>query len=693
MKLTTKVIALNQVGKALGSRLKHLGIEIVEDLLLYYPFRYEDFSRTVLIKDLQDGEEVTIKGKVELVANKRSLRKRKIITEAIVRDETDQIRLVWFGQPFLTQQIKAGQSFCFSGKVTSDMFGFQMVGPVYEREQNNTHTGRIVPLYSLTTGITQKQIRFLVQQILPLALDIPEWLPEEIQNKTGVISLGQAIQDIHFPKNHEARQAAERRLKFDEIFILQLRAEMIRQSIKKEKAPVLTFQEKEMRTFVESLPFPLTKAQKIASWEILQDIQKNEPMNRLLEGDVGSGKTVVAAMALYMTVLNGYQGILMVPTEILAKQHFETLKDIFGERAEIALLTRENKKAEVVEAIKQGKIALIVGTHALLSENVQFKKLGLVIVDEQHRFGVEQRKTIREKSGNAHAPHFLSMTATPIPRSFALTIYGDLDLSIINEMPPGRKPIKTRLVDPHNREKAYEFIREQVKGADSDVHRGRQVFVICPLIDASAANPLIVDDKKSVLSEYKKLSEIIFPDLRVGYLHGKMPARGGSVSGGKRPSKDEIMRQFAAGELDILVATSVVEVGVDIPNASVMMIEGAERFGLAQLHQFRGRVGRSEHQSYCFLFTDSESEKVRERLTFFEKTLDGFVLAEYDLKERGPGEVYGTAQSGMMNFRLATMRDSAIIRLARETARGLDFGEYAELKKKVRDWEKQVHLE
>ncbi len=733
MKLTTKVSQLNRVGEVLARRLKHLGIETVEDLLFYYPFRYEDFSQSEQIKKLKEGEQVTVRGKVELIANKRSPRKGKIITEAVVADDADRLRVVWFGQPFIAKTIHVGDTVFLSGKVSRDMFGLVMKSPSYEKEKKlakqhledissqqkdgdieQTHTGRLVPIYSLTAGITQKQLRFLISQVISLSSTLEEWLPVEILEGADLIPIQDAVKAIHFPEDRTDLQQAKKRLKFDELFILQLRAEMIRQSIKREEAPKLVFQETLIKEFVQRLPFTLTNAQKIATWEILQDIQKSEPMNRLLEGDVGSGKTVVAAMCLYNAVLNGYQGVLMAPTEILAKQHFESIVSLLGEACAVALLTgsetgncqpkadppraekleigektKKGKRAELLKFVKNGTANIIVGTHALLVDEVKFKQLGLVIVDEQHRFGVEQRKTIREKSGvGGMTPHFLSMTATPIPRSFALTLYGDLDLSIINQMPANRKPIQTRLVDPHQREKAYGFIRSQVK-------EGRQVFVICPLIskeqgtrnkeqDVEPSRLLsLQDERKTVMEEYEKLKNHVFPDLRVGYLHGKM----------KSAEKDVMMKQFAAGEIDILVSTSVVEVGVNIPNASVMMIEGAERFGLAQLHQFRGRVGRSEYQSYCFLFTESQSDSSRGRLEFFEKTLDGFKLAEYDLNTRGPGEVYGTSQSGLMNFRLASMKDTAIIKLARDTARGIDFEKYPLLKEKVKEWEGRVHLE
>jgi len=742
MSLNTPISQLNRVGKVLERNLKHLQIETVEDLLNYFPFRYEDYSEIVPIQDLpqKEGQQVTVRGKIELIANKRSPRKRKVITEAVVADDTGQLRIIWFGQPFIKKILYAGDEVFFSGKVKSDMFGINMVSPGYEKARNTllnppsmgeekgdvistTHTARIVPMYSLTSGITHKQIRFLMTQAMKAVSQMKDWLPNEIRDRIDIMEFGDAIKAIHFPKSKEELKHAERRLKFDELFILQLRAELIRQSIKQSKAPQIRFDKKAIKEFVDSLPFKLTDDQKIAAWEIIKDLEREAPMNRLLEGDVGSGKTVVAAIALYSCILNNYQGVIMAPTEILAKQHFETLSEAFAlSDVKIGLFTRSKKmiyrdkieinrdnnlneelspsistyldisKKSFLKEIDNGELQIVIGTHALLTGDVKFKDLGLVIVDEQHRFGVEQRKTIREKSGDMKTtPHFLSMTATPIPRSFALTLYGDLDLSIIKQMPKGRKPVQTRLVDPHNRDKAYGFIREQVK-------EGRQVFVVCPLIEERGIRkgergqlgnhstfhiPHSISEKKTVMQEYEKLSKNIFPDLKIGYLHGKM----------KDTDKDSTMEQFTNGTIDILVSTSVVEVGVDIPNASVMMIEGAERFGLAQLHQFRGRVGRSSHQSYCFLFTDSNTEKVKERLALFESTTDGFKLAEHDLEIRGPGEVYGFAQSGMMNFKLATYKDQDLIKLARDVAREIDFNKCKSLREKVEKWEERVHLE
>ncbi len=735
MNLNFPIIELNRVGKALEKRLLRLGIKTVGDLLHHYPFRYEDFSEMYSIKHLQDGMETTVRATIELIAAKRSPRKRTMITEAVVSDGSAQMRIVWFGQPYIAKTLHVGDEVFFSGKVKDDMFGLQMVSPSYEKIRrktppasapsspkstspkrggdnvasdilvhDTTHTARIIPMYPLTSGITQKQIRMLMKQVVPLAKKLDDWIPEDLRDRVDIMGLAEALEQIHFPEDADGLRYAEKRLKFDELFLLQLRAEMIRQQVKRETAPTIPFAEKEIKSFVESLPFELTKAQKISSWEILQDLEKSEPMNRLLEGDVGSGKTVVAAIAALDAVHAGYQVAIMAPTEILAKQHFGSFRTLLPDakitlltgketidwRLEIGKLPKKKQREKTKDCMLSGETQIVIGTHALLTGDVVFKNLGLVIVDEQHRFGVNQRKIIRSKSGDETTmPHFLSMTATPIPRSFALTLYGDLDLSIINEMPKGRKPVKTSFIAPHTRPAAYGFIEDQVE-------EGRQVFVVCPLIEVKESNKkqdtnnfqssisnISTSDKKSVLAEYEKLSKEIFPDFKIAYLHGKM----------KVGEKDEVMNKFADGAIDILVSTSVVEVGVDIPNASVMMIEGAESCGLAQLHQFRGRVGRSGHQSYCFLFSDSTSQKVKERLEFFENNPDGFRVAEYDLEMRGPGEVYGQMQSGMSELRFATMQDGELIKLARDTARGIDFEKCISLKERVEEWERGVHLE
>lgn len=706
MNLNSPIKELNRVGKITATALKRLGIFTAEDLLFWFPFRYEDFRRIVPIKDLADGELVTIRARVELINSKRSFRSRKFITEALLTDDTGSVRLVWFNQPFIAKILKPGDVLFVSGKVKSDMLGPQFANPVYEKETKNptAHTARLVPIYPLARGITQKQIRFLMTQILPLAEEVEEWVPQNILEKFDLSPLSDAVHGIHFPADETELKQAGDRLKFDELFLPQLKGELVRLNRELEKAPAMIFKEEKIKEFVRSLPFELTKTQKISAWEILRDISKPAVMNRMLSGDVGSGKTVVAALALYNAALNGYQSVLMAPTEILARQHFDTLEKLFGDKLSIVLLTRgqskisgkssaEIAKKDVLGMIGDGTAQVVVGTHALLTDKVVLKDVGLVIVDEQHRFGVGQRKAIKDKTASISS-HYLSMTATPIPRSLALALFGDLDVSRLTELPLNRKPILTRFVEPKNRDKAYEFIRKQVKA-------GRQVFVVCPLIEEkekkkNSADEIEIinypmgnfsasDEKKSVTSEYKKLSDKIFPDLKVDFLHGKM----------KPAEKEAVMEKFKNNRINILVSTSVIEVGIDIPNASVMMVEGADGFGLAQLHQFRGRVGRSVYQSYCFVFTDSVNEKVKERLEFFEKHLDGFKLAEKDLETRGPGEVFGAAQSGMMHFRLAKLVDGEIIAKSRQAASATarNIKKYPKLTRKLADWEKTAHLE
>ncbi len=717
MLLSTPVSQLNKVGKTTATHLKRLNIKNVRDLLSYFPFRYEDYRQVYKISELKSGMTATVLARVEFINSKRSRRRGKNITEAMLSDDSGSLRAVWFNQPFIAKNLQTGDQIYLSGKISDDMFGVKMNSPYYEKNKNiQTHTARMVPMYPLTHGITQKQMRFLVEQALPVTEKMKDWIPEKVLEKFDLVPLKDSLQGIHFPKDDVDLKQSTDRLKFDELFLLQLKSEITRAKRTQEKAPKINFFESEIKSFVSSLPYKLTDTQRVSTWEILQDLQKGIPMNRLLSGDVGSGKTIVAGICLLNVVLNGYQGVLMAPTEILAMQHYATISKLLGDKIRIALLTnnkywilnteyssdiKSKQKKEVLDKIKNGEVDIIIGTHALLGDKVNFSKLGMVVVDEQHRFGVEQRKTIKNKMKDHPSPllgkegitgtHFLSMTATPIPRSFALMVYGDLDISIISQMPLGRKKIMTRLVEEHNRQKAYEFIHTQVK-------QGRQVFVICPLIEEKKKDEEseieiigyqpswnVSLEKKSVMSEYEKLSKTIFPDLRVGYLHGKM----------KSEEKDLVMKKFKDKEIDILVSTSVVEVGVDIPNATVMMIEGAERFGLAQLHQFRGRVGRSEYQSYCFLFPQKQAQKSSERLKYFEKENNGFKLAEKDLEIRGPGDVYGKVQSGEENLRLAKLTDQILIKKAREAAKEIatEFSKYPTIKAKFGAWEKSVHLE
>lgn len=659
--LNTPIENLTRVGKTTAGRLKRLDLNTVSDLLHYFPFRYEDYSQIVAIKDLRPNQTVTIKGRISLIENRRAHRRRMTITEALIEDESGSIKVIWFNQPFLTKTLRPGDKVFIAGTVSFDKLSLQFVSPAYEKISGNDsiNTAKIVPIYSLTSNLTQKQLRFLVSQALQTLPLVKEWLPQDILEKNKLMPLNQALAEIHFPHNIEIEEQARRRFKFEELFLIQLQSQMLRQYLTQSKAPQISFKEKEIKSFVASLPYMLTADQKKAAWQILLDLEKSLPANRLLEGDVGSGKTIVAAIAILNTVLNNFQAVLMAPTEILAKQHFASIKKLLEPfKIKIALLTSSDKiiadgtqletnKAEVLKQIKSGKVGLIMGTHALIQDEVEYENLGLVIVDEQHRFGVEQRKMLKDKNKNDLTPHFISMTATPIPRSLALILYGDLDLSLIKEMPKGRKKIITRIIEESQRHKAYQFIQDEVK-------KGRQVFVICPLIDPSDKLGI-----KSVTAEFKKLDKEVFPDLKIGLLHGKL----------KSVEKEKVMTDFKNNELNILVSTSVVEVGIDIPNATIMMIEGADRFGLAQLHQFRGRVGRGEYQSYCFLFTDNNSLKTRERLEAMVKSNDGFALAEADLQLRGPGEVFGTRQSGLPELQVASLTDLELINLTKEEAR------------------------
>jgi ATP-dependent DNA helicase RecG len=683
--LQTAVGDLPRVGPILSKRLGKLGLHTVADLLYHYPFRYEDFSTIVPIVEVKRDTQVTIRARINIIANKRSFRRRMYMTECLASDESGSIKIIWFNQPFITKLLGSGDETYFSGKAEYSTYGLQLVNPSYEKvKKEQTHTARIVPIYSLTESLTEKQIRYLIKLILPLARHIPEWIPLEILKKNQLIGLGQAIREVHFPTNKKTLVQARTLLKFNELFLIQLKTQAIRQQLESEQAPPITFNQQRTKQFVDALPFKLTASQKSSGWEILRELHRARPMNRLLEGDVGSGKTVVAALAMLNVVDNGYQAALMAPTEILAQQHYQTIIKLFSkEKITISLLTRTDKKINgeetaqknLITNIADGQTNILIGTHALIQEKVAFKSLGLVVIDEQHRFGVDQRKTLKQKSGE-RVPHLLSMTATPIPRSLALTVFGDLDLSLLTQMPVGRKKIITKIVPPEKRSSAYQFIRDEIKN-------GRQVFVICPLIDES--------DKlgvKAATAEYKRLKENIFPDLSIGLVHGKL----------KSVEKEQAMHDFAANKTNILVATAVVEVGIDVPNASVMMIEGAERFGLAQLHQFRGRVGRAAHQSYCLVFTDSDSQKTLERLDALVTAKNGFELAEKDLEFRGPGEVYGWRQSGFPDLKIATLTDTVLIQKARAAAQELFardplLKQYPEIMAMIKHFFKNIHLE
>jgi len=889
--LDTPIINVNRVGQTTAKRLVKIGIMTVRDLLFYFPYRYDDYRHITNIDKLIPGTNANIIGQIELIQNRRAHRRRMYITEALVNDNTDTIKVVWFNQPFIAKNLKVGDRVSLAGKITGTKFDKTLVSPVYEKFTSNQqlHTNRIVPYYHLTANITQKQIRFLIKQVIFLADRIVDWLPDKINKSQQLFNLGQAIKKIHFPDNFNDIAKARTKLAFAELFLLQIQALTIKNKLQTAQAEKITFFTKETKDFVNSLPFILTNSQRQTAWQILQDLNQDKPMSRLLEGDVGSGKTLVAVIAMLNVALNKKQAVLMAPTEILARQHFQTVKNLlsnfnfkiglvtssdkqitnfqlpprpdFGELSRTELGTKaitndqknskfKNLKSKIINhkskinsqsVIKNSDI--IIGTHALIQENVRFDNLALAIIDEQHRFGVEQRATlltrtivdftrtdadhttngllyeelsykirgaifnVKKQLGLGHkeniyqkalreeitkmrlafnqektidikydnkkigtyrpdfiiedkiilelkalpfigkfekqqvwhylkgsdyqlallvnfgredisierivhssqyksassqqkfassprqsasspkesvfSPHLLSMTATPIPRTLALTLYGELDLSIIREMPKDRKKIITKLVSEDKRNQAYDFIRQQIKN-------GRQIFVICPLIDIS--------DKlgvKSVKEEFAKLDKYIFPDIKIGLLHGQL----------KPKEKEDVMNKFLKNEIKILVATSVIEVGVDVPNATMMMIEGAERFGLAQLHQFRGRVGRSDYQSYCFLFTDNlpgessdEPSKTLDRLKALENCYDGFALAKMDLKFRGPGEIYGIAQKGFPELKVASLFDYALIKKANEEAIKLlredpELSGYPRLKAELSKSQKEVHLE
>lgn len=656
--LDSPVDLVPKISKKIIPALKRLGIKTIRDLLFHFPQRYDDFSNEKEISEIIPGEVVTIRGVVEKIHNLRTFRKRMVITEATIRDDSGTIKALWFNQPYLLKNLSQGVVFGFSGKVSQGKRGIYLQNPAYERVIHNKdneagiHTRGLVAIYPETKGITSRWFRFLMNNFIGFARDLDDPLPKETRIRHRLFEIKDALKKIHFPQNLEEAQEAERRFQFEELLLIQISALQARANLGSLRSPLIPADVGLLKEFVKSLPFSFTDAQRRSLWEIAKDMEKNHPMNRLLEGDVGSGKTVVAAAASYLAVKAGFRVAFMAPTEILARQHFETLQKIlvpFG--ISIGLMVGSEKNASQYDSI-------VVGTHALIQAGVRRERLGLVVVDEQHRFGVNQRSfLVKGQTSSGAIPHFLSMSATPIPRTLALTIYGDLDLSIIDEMPKSRKQIITEVVEPRQRQEKYWFIVEEVG-------RGRQVFVICPRIDLAEKNDskifqqkLLQADMKAVKEEFRKLSEEIFPGLRVAMLHGKMKAK----------EKDQIMKKFKSREFDILVSTSVIEVGVDVPNATIMLIEGAERFGLAQLHQFRGRVGRGYEQSFCFLFP-TENGMAAKRLHAMTEAKNGFELAEKDLQIRGPGDFLGTRQSGVPGSLARALANPALVRDVRKEA-------------------------
>jgi ATP-dependent DNA helicase RecG len=686
--LDSPVTALVGIGPSHAERFERLGVETIRDLLYLFPHRYNDFSALKTINQLKYGEEVTIIGTV-WQTKAHETRRGGIIVTSIISDGTGNIQATWFNQPYLAKRLPSGRQIVLSGKVDEYLGRLVFQSPEWEPlEKELIHTARLVPVYPLTKGLTARWLRRLMKKTVDYwSKRLPDHLPARLRERVGLFDLETAISQIHFPEDQASLQQARRRLSFDEFFLIQLGVQRQRLLWRSNPGRALTIDDQLLNSFLQSLPFALTAAQQRALQEIINDFHQLQPMSRLLQGDVGSGKTVVAAAAMLMTVANGCQAVMMAPTEILAEQHYKTIAELLANieskseirnsKFEIRLLIGSLtplEKERIHKEAAAGDIDILIGTHALIQEGVEFRDLGLAVIDEQHRFGVAQRAALRQKGiaetrslssppkpalskaeglggieGGAVFPHVLVMSATPIPRTLALTIYGDLDISVIDELPPGRRTIETHWLLPRERERAYSFLRSQIE-------KGHQAFIICPLVEESEKI-----EAKAAVEEYERLQKTIFPDLKLGLLHGRM----------KGEEKEAVMAAFKRGEFDILVSTSVVELGIDVPNATAMLVEGANRFGLAQLHQFRGRVGRSEYQSYCLLLSDSSTPEVQERLQAIETTQDGFALAEKDLELRGPGEFFGIRQSGLPELTMARLSDVRILEQARTEAQAL----------------------
>jgi len=694
--------------------LEKLGLFTVRDFLFYLPRRYDDFSQTILLSDEYLNSVVTVSATVTKLKLNRIFRRKMTIAEVHLEDENQTpLKAVWFNQPFILESMPIGTVVRLSGKLERKGKYFTLQNPAWERaSREKTNTGQLVPVYSETPGITSKWIRWQMKTFLEKSSFLEDFVPDDLRKKLHLYTLISALRQIHFPENQEKLLIAQKTFAFREMFLMQLKTLQMKNTWESQSAISLKFDEKLIKEFTQKLPFKLTGAQRKASFEILKDLEKTAPMNRLLNGDVGAGKTVVAAIATLSALSQNYQVAILAPTEVLALQHFQSLSKLFESYDfNIALLTgsyklinschsersifeerkntqsknlptvihrlsdksltsqlspadpstplrfaqddiKKNTRISLLDSIKSGEVNLIIGTHAIIQKDVAFKNLALVIIDEQHRFGVAQRSVLQQeamelKDGKRKTiPHLLTMTATPIPRTLAIAFFGSLDLSILDEMPKNRKSIKTKLVLPAQRAQVYNFMR-------SEINSGHQVFVILPFVEESK----VLTEVKAVTEEYKKLS-LIFPEYSLGLMHGRL----------KSKEKETVMHDFKSKKSQILVSTSVVEVGIDIPNATIMLIENSDRFGLSQLHQFRGRVGRGEHQSYCFLFTDSQTKTALERLRALEKSNDGFALSEIDLKLRGPGQLLGFAQSGLSDIAMENLSNLKLIKIARAEA-------------------------
>ena len=706
--LATSLEQLPRVSRKILPALKRLGIATVRDLLFHLPARYDDFSNKKTIGDVRLGDQVSVAGTIRRVRAGRTAKKHMGLTEITLEDETGEISAVWFHQSFLARSFKEGMRLRLAGRIAqSPSGGLTLMNPAHERltapgahhadslAPAEIHTSGLVAIYPETDGLSSRWLRYLIKTFLECSYGMPDPLPEDLRARHNFPALDEALRTIHFPKILTAAALARRRLLYEKLLLFQLTALKERSRLKQYPAPSIPADVELLKKFTSSLPFSLTNAQRRSIAEITRDMEKSKPMNRLLEGDVGSGKTVVAAAAALVAVRAGHQVAFMAPTEILARQHFATLEKILTPfHVRLAIMTSSERRRPPAAHV-------IVGTHALIQKNVRFRSLGLVVVDEQHRFGVAQRAALIQKSANAGQksiaalnplPHFLSMSATPIPRTMALTIYGDLDLSLLDEMPAARKAVKTEIIPPGGRARMYAFIRQEIR-------RGGQAFVVCPRIDPPEESratsrtgvvgqqKLIMAEVKTVIKERDRLAKEIFPDLRIAMLHGKL----------KPAEKEKTLAHFRDHASDILVATSVIEVGVDIPNATIMLIEGAERFGLAQLHQFRGRVGRGREQSYCFLAPTEDGTETR-RLRAVVECTNGFELAEKDLAIRGAGELFGTRQSGVSEEIVAAMSDPELVRSVRMDAVELikkspDLTAYPDLSRSLAVFEHGLHWE
>lgn len=663
------VTRMKGVWRQMEPRLENLGVSTVGDLIYLFPNRHTDFTKIRKVAQLTPGDDQT--AILTVWEASQTMLGRQKSTQAVLGDETGNVRAVWFNNPWLASRLKQGCRVSLSGKVAVFRGSLVFQGPeceILDEDDDTLHTGRLVPVYSSTQGLSQRVLRTLVKRAIDACLgQVDEFLPQEVLHRTGLIGLRNAVEQMHYPDDWESYQHARHRLAFDELFLQQMSV-LVRRLQWQEAGGALPLQvePQALEAFLDTLSFDLTGAQTRAITDILTDIGSDFAMSRLLQGDVGSGKTIVATVAMLAAVHNNTQAALMAPTEILAEQHFLTVCRLLDgpgfepaggsiqtlsvagldRKLTVALLLggqRKRLRDDLTSLLSAGMVDIVIGTHALIQESVDIPNLSLAVVDEQHRFGVVQRASLREKGVR---PHFLAMSATPIPRSLAMTLYGDLDVSVIDEMPPGRQPVRTRFVENERRDAAYEFVRDELED-------GRQAFVVCPLIDESE-----VVQTKAAQEEYERLSTTVFADRAVGLLHGRMSLA----------EKEAVMDRFKEGELDILVATPVIEVGIDVPNASVMLVDGAERFGLSQLHQLRGRVGRGPYQSHCLLLSESPGAEALNRLRLLERTSDGFRLSEEDLKLRGPGDYLGTRQSGLPTFRVAEITDQDIVSLARREA-------------------------